>query len=62
MLVDSSGSRKPLDRPTATTFRCHCLRVRPVRKRMILGSPIALESRLLSRMSAASSSLQWLLL
>ena len=37
MLVDSSGSRKPLARPSATQLRCHILRRRPVVKRSSRG-------------------------
>ena len=33
MLVDSSGSMNPPDRPIAMQLRCHCLRRAPVTKR-----------------------------
>ena len=57
MLVDSSGSMKPDDRPIATTLRTQALRRRPVVKRIVRGSASASPSRLASRIAAASSSL-----
>ena len=57
MLVDSSGSMKPLDSPSATTLRFQNLRRMPVVKRSGRGSPSALPSRLASSVAAASSSL-----
>ena len=57
MLVDSSGSRKPLARPSATTFLFQHFLRRPVVKRSSLGSASALPSRFASRVAAASSSL-----
>ena len=61
MLVDSSGSMKPLDRPSATTLRFQHFMRRPVVKRS--GSRIgrAAPSRFASSVAAASSSLMcWL--
>ncbi len=60
MLVDSSGSRKPPARPTATQLRFHGMRRAPgqeadgSRRRQRLGHPGCD-----SRMAVASSSLRW---
>ena len=55
MLVDSSGSMKPPERPTATQLRYHCLRRAPVVKRMKLGSvSVSPSTEPSSRSSAAS--------
>ena len=51
MLVDSRGSRKPDESPSATTFLSHDLSRLPGRNRTGLGSAIASPSRLASRVS-----------
>ena len=61
MLVDSSGSRKPLARPNATTLRFQNLRRRPGVKRNRRGSPSGAPSRLPRSLAVASSSLVWAL-
>jgi len=57
MLVDSSGSRKPLARPTAMTLRFQFLRRLPAVKRIGRGSARGRPSRLPISTAAASSSL-----
>ncbi len=61
MLVDSSGSMKPHDRPIDTQFLFQALLRLPVRKRTGRGSASGSPSRLLIRMAVASSSLMNLL-
>ncbi|MNL68712.1 hypothetical protein D3C87_1934830 [compost metagenome] len=56
MLVDSSGSMNPLDRPMATTFLSHILRRRPVLNRSRRGSARGWLSRLAVSVATASSS------
>mgnify|MGYP003704175263 CR=1 FL=1 len=55
MLVDSSGSRKPPARPSATTFFSHARWRLPGRKRTGRGSPSAGVSRCSSSVAAAAS-------
>jgi hypothetical protein len=57
MLVDSSGSMKPLARPIATQFRFQNFLRMPVTKRSGRGSASASPSRFASSVAAASSSL-----
>ena len=59
MEVLSSGSRKPLDRPMATTLRLHALWRMPVVKRSVRGSASAGPSRFFRSTAVASSSLMW---
>ena len=56
MLVDSSGSRKPLASPTATQFFFQTSLRRPATKRSGRGAACAAPSRRLSSRLAASSS------
>ena len=56
MLVDSSGSMKPLDSPMAMTFLFQALRRRPVRNGMIQGSRSGLAGFSFSNLAVASSS------
>src|SRR5450631_2407231 len=61
MLVDSSGSRKPLARPIATTFLFQIFLRMPVVNLSGRGSARARPSRLFSSVAAASSSLMYAL-
>ena len=58
MLVDSSGSMKPLARPTATQFFFQCSRRWPGRNLMTRGSVSTLPSMLASSVCLAWSSLE----
>ena len=62
MLVDSSGSMKPLARPIATTFLFQNFLRLPVAKRSTRGSASGSPSRLAITTAVASSSLMNLLL
>ena len=62
MLVDSSGSRKPLDKPMATTFFFHTSSRWPGLNRMARGWRITSPFTLASSAALASSSLTFLLL
>ena len=61
MLVDSSGSRKPLAKPTDTTFLFQARLRLPVRNLIGRGSANGGPSRLLKSIAVASSSLMYLL-
>jgi hypothetical protein len=61
MLVDSRGSRKPLDRPIATTFLFQKALRRPVLNLSTRGSPTFGVGRFSSSVEVASSSLMNLL-
>ena len=61
MLVDSSGSTKPLARPIETTFLFQARLRLPVTKRIGRGSASGAPSRLLISTAVASSSLMNLL-
>ena len=54
MLVDSSGSMNPLDRPMATTLRFHMSLRRPVVNRRHWGSPSASPSKFAISVAAAA--------
>jgi hypothetical protein len=59
MLVDSSGSMKPLAKPSETTFLFHAFSLRPVRKGTSHGSLIGVEPTSRSNLARASSSDMW---
>jgi hypothetical protein len=62
MLVDSSGSRNPPDRPTATQLPCQACWRWPVQKRSTRGSVSGSPSMWASSACRASASLAWRLL